>query len=65
MWIHVETEVTMMTEVTSDGALAVYLAGLPINAVHAAATFLTLLLLSKFILEKLERIKLKYGIMEI
>ena len=55
---------TMMTEVTSEGVIAVFLAGLPINAVHAAATFLTLLLLSKFILEKLQRIKVKYGILE-
>jgi len=55
---------TMITDVTMDSALAVYMSGLGINAVHAAATFVTLFLLSKFILEKLERIKTKYGILE-
>ena len=55
---------TMITDVTLDGAIAVYTAGLGMNAVHAGATFITLLLLSKFILDKLERIKTKYGIME-
>lgn len=55
---------TMIADVTLDGALAVYMSGLGMNAVHAGATFVTLLLLSKFILEKLERIKTKYGIMQ-
>lgn len=42
---------------------AVYLSGLPVNAVHALATFLTILLLSRPITEKLERMKVKYGIL--
>jgi energy-coupling factor transport system substrate-specific component len=55
---------TMTQEITRAGAAAIYLSGLPVNAVFAACTFLTLLLLSRPMLEKLDRIKLKYGMME-
>ena len=46
--------VSMQVNASSVGA--VYLAGVPVNAIHAAATFLTLLVLCKPISEKLERI---------
>lgn len=55
---------TMGSAVTPEGAAAVYLSGLPVNAVHAAATVLTLLLVSKPMFEKLDRVKIKYGMME-
>lgn len=55
---------TISTEVTKESAAAIYLSGLPVNAVHALATVLTILLLSKPITEKLNRIKMKYGMME-
>ncbi len=55
---------TMTSEITKESAGLVYISGLPVNAVHAAATFLTLLLFSRPMLEKLERIKIKYGMME-
>ena len=54
--------VSMQVNASSVGA--VYLAGVPVNAIHAAATFLTLLVLCKPITEKLERIKVKYGMMD-
>lgn len=44
--------------------LAVYAAGVPVNAIHALATAITLLLLCKPISEKLERLKIKYGLMK-
>ncbi len=44
--------------------LTIYAAGVPINAIHAVVTGLTLLLLCKPINEKLERIKVKYGLMK-
>ncbi|MDR1806041.1 MAG: ECF transporter S component [Clostridium sp.] len=47
-----------------DAFLATELAGLPFDAMHAAATAVFLLLLSKPILEKIERVKLKYGLFE-
>ncbi len=40
---------------------AIYLAGLPTNVIHGAATFVTLLLLGQPMLDKLDRLKLKYG----
>ena len=45
-------------------ALAVYMSGIPVNAVHAAATVLTLYFFSRPLFEKLDRIKSKYGMME-
>lgn len=61
-----DTSTLFMTaaSVTQESAAAVYLSGLPVNAVHALATFLTLLLVSQPLFEKLDRIKLKYGMME-
>lgn len=44
-------------------AAAVYLSGVPVNLVHAAATALTLFFLLRPITEKLDRIKVKYGMM--
>lgn len=55
---------TMSNVVNAETAAAIYLSGLPVNAVHGAATFLTLLLLCRPMTEKLERIRIKYGIME-
>jgi len=49
---------------TGTTAGAVYLSGIPYNAVHAAATVLTLILLYRPLMEKLERIQVKYGMME-
>lgn len=55
---------SMISTVTPASAGATYLSGLPLNAVHAAAVFLTLLLLSKPMFDKLDRVKLKYGLAE-
>lgn len=49
----------MMGDVTP---WAIYLSGLPVNAVHAVATAGTLLLVSPPILERINRIKVKYEI---
>lgn len=51
-------------EITKEAAVSIYLSGLPVNAVHALATFLTVLLLLKPVTEKLNRIRIKYGMME-
>lgn len=42
--------------------LAIYAAGVPINAVHGICVALTLMLLGKPMCEKIERVKVKYGI---
>ena len=50
--------------ITVPAALSIYISGLPVNVVHAAATVLTLYFLGRPILEKLDRIKWKYGMMD-
>ncbi|MFR7914940.1 ECF transporter S component [Eubacterium ramulus] len=52
------------SEVTKESALAIYATGLPVNAIHAVATIVTLALFSGPLLEKLDRVKMKYGMME-
>ena len=54
----------MSSEITKEYAASIYLSGLPVNAVHAVSTFLTVFLLGRPITEKLNRIKIKYGMME-
>jgi uncharacterized membrane protein len=43
--------------------VAAYITGLPFDLVHAVATVVFLLLLSKVMLEKLDRVKTKYGVL--
>lgn len=42
----------------------VYLAGIPVNAMQGLCTVIVMLLFGKPFLEKLDRVKLKYGMME-
>lgn len=49
--------------ITPQNVLAIYLAGLPVNLSQAISTFLVLLLLGRPLLEKLHRVKQKYGMM--
>ena len=47
-----------------DMLLAYYVSGLPMDLIHAGATVIFLLLTAEPILEKLDRIKVKYGLIE-
>ncbi len=49
---------------TMEMLIASYAAGLPFDLIHAASTFLFLLFVSRAMLEKLDRVKIKYGILE-
>lgn len=51
-------------EFTWGGLLAMYISGAPVDLVHASSTFIFLWLGAKPLLEKLQRIKIKYGILE-
>ena len=53
-----------MTELNGESAASIYIAGIPVNAIHAGCTFVTIMLLLRPILEKLERVKVKYGILD-
>ena len=44
--------------------ISAYLTGIPFDLIHAASTVIFLLVLSKPMIEKLERIKTKYGLLE-
>jgi len=49
---------------TWEMLLAAYLQGIPLDLVHAAATVTFMLIISKPMLQKLDRIKVKYGLIE-
>ncbi len=49
---------------TWEMILTAYITGVPADAVHAAATVLFLWFLTEPMLEKLDRVKVKYGLME-
>ena len=57
MW----TILMMTSQPSLATAMVVYGAAVPFNAVHAAATVIFLLLLAKPMVEKLKRVKVKYG----
>ncbi|MBQ2763756.1 MAG: ECF transporter S component [Firmicutes bacterium] len=44
--------------------LAVYISGFPVNCVHAVGTFLFLGVLAKPMIEKIERVRTKYGMLD-
>ena len=48
---------------TWEGLLAIYISGIPVDLVHASSTFIFLWIGAKPLLEKLQRIKIKYDLM--
>ena len=54
----------LSTAPTPELAAVVYLAGLPVNAIHAAATALTLLVVANPLLDQLARVRVKYGLLD-
>ena len=50
--------------ITKSTLLAYYISGAPVDLVHAISTVIFLWLLSRPLLEKLERIKVKYGLIQ-
>ncbi len=55
---------TMYTEINREMIISAYLLGIPLDAIHAASTFIFLWFISDPMLAKLERIKLKYGLIK-
>lgn len=54
---------TMGNTITPEWIGAIFLSGLPVNVIHAVATIFTLVLFCRPMVEKLDRIKIKYGMM--
>jgi len=50
--------------ITKAGAISVYISGIPFNMIHGISTIFFLFILSKPMIEKLDRIKVKYGLIE-
>lgn len=59
-----DTSTFFMAGFSASSPLAVYLAGVPVNCVHGSAVALTMLLFGKPLLDRLQRIQIKYGMME-
>jgi len=53
-----------LSEISFASAWPLYMSGLPVNFSQALCTFVTILLLGEPLLEKLDRVKLKFGIVE-
>ena len=49
-------------EITPMGLLGIYLSGLPLDLVHGATTVVFLAAVGRLVLDKLERVKQKYGL---
>lgn len=60
-----DTSSVMMTvyEMNIQTVLSVYLAGIPFNLIHGAATFIFLMIIGNSMIRKLSRIKKKFGIL--
>ena len=54
----------LSTAPTPELAAVVYLAGLPVNAIHGAATALTLLVVANPLLDQLARVRVKCGLLD-
>ena len=54
----------MLTKITWSSVIATFISGFYVNISQAICTALILLLLGNALLEKLDRVKLKYGMME-
>lgn len=56
---------TMLTDINAAAAMSVYATGAPFNLLYAVSTALFLFFLAKPMNEKLERLRIKYGIFEV
>lgn len=59
------TVFTSLTTITTEAVLLVFARGLPLNISHGMGCAITMLLFARPLLEKLERLKTKYGMLEV
>lgn len=55
---------SMLTEITVPGVLLIYGQGIPVNIIHGIGAGVTLLLVGPAMLKKLERLQIKYGMLD-
>ena len=58
------TVVIIATTFTKENMLPIYASGLPVNLMQGTCSFITMFFFGNAILEKLERVKTQYGMME-
>ena len=58
------TVFTTQSHITWELLIAAYASGFVLNVIHAAATVIFLLILAKPLLKKLNRVRVKYGLLE-
>lgn len=54
----------MVSKITPESVFAVYAAGFPVNCLHGIATCIVLLIAANPILGMLDRVRVKYGVLE-
>lgn len=52
------------SDITIEAVIAIYVSAVPFDLIHASATVFFLFIISEPMIEKLDRIKIKYGIIE-
>lgn len=62
--INIGSLLMFSSKFTIKGLIATYISGIPFDLVHAIATVFFLFILSQPMIEKLDRIKIKYGFIE-
>lgn len=62
--VDLSTVVSSLNEISIPAVLSIYAAGIPFNLIHAIATMFFLFVLADPMIEKLERIKIKYGLLK-
>lgn len=58
------TFISFSSNITKEGIISIYLSGIPFDLVHAISTVFFLFIASKSMLEKIDRIRIKYGLLE-
>ena len=54
----------VLPEITFENVMPFFVSGFPVNIIQGVSTAVVIMLIGKKLLEKLERIRIKYGIME-
>lgn len=62
--VDISTVVSTLTQITWPGLLSIYIPAIPFDLIHAVSTVFFLYILADPMIEKLERIKIKYGLLE-
>lgn len=63
--VDMSTVIGSMNQLNLPSVMVIYASGIPFNLIHSIATMFFLLTLSDPMIEKLERIKIKYGLLEV